>query len=48
MEDMYWILEALYCARILGGLQHLGWEVVKHMTFPQYMKAVREKTTRIA
>lgn len=44
MEDMQWILEMLYCARVLGGLEHLGWEVAKAMTFPQYMAAVMAKS----
>jgi hypothetical protein len=43
MEDMHWILDMLYCARILGGLQHLSWEVAKEMTFSEYMEAVRRK-----
>jgi hypothetical protein len=43
MADMHWILDMLYCARILGGLRHLSWEVAKKMTFTQYMQAVRAK-----
>jgi hypothetical protein len=47
MEDMQWILDMLYCARILGGLEHLSWEATKDMTFPQYMKAVKDKASTI-
>jgi len=43
MDDMHWMLEMLTCARILGGLQHLSWEVAKKMTFPQYIEAVLSK-----
>ena len=43
MEDMHWMLDMLICARILGGLQHLSWEVAKKMTFSEYMEAVRRK-----
>jgi len=41
MEDMMWILDMLFCARVLGGLKLLDWQVAKNMTFPEYMKAVK-------
>jgi hypothetical protein len=43
MADMHWMLDMLYCARVLGGLEHLSWEVAKKMTFPQYIEAVKRK-----
>jgi hypothetical protein len=43
MDDMHWMLEMLTCARILGGLEHLTWDVVGKMTFPQYVEAVLAK-----
>lgn len=48
MEDMHWILDMLYCSRILGGLEHLDWEVAKSMTFPEYIKAVKAKARMVA
>ena len=48
MEDMHWILEMLYCARALGGLEHLDWEVAKTMTFPQYMEAVQAQARKVS
>jgi hypothetical protein len=43
MEDMHWLLEMLYCARVLGGLARLDWEVAKDMTFREYMETVKAK-----
>jgi hypothetical protein len=43
MEDMIWILDMLYCARILGGLKRLDWEVAKKMTFREYMEEVKSQ-----
>ena len=37
MEDIYWVLEMLYCVRVCGGLPDMNWETVGKMTFPQYM-----------
>jgi len=45
MEDMQWMLDMLYCARALGGLQHLEWDVAKNMTFTEYMAAVKAKAS---
>jgi len=41
MDDMHWMLEIMYCSRVLGGLEYLDWEVAKTMTFPQYMDEVK-------
>jgi hypothetical protein len=48
MEDMHWVLEMLYCARVLGGLEHLDWEIAKTMTFPQYIETVKANAGKVA
>ena len=41
MEDMNWMVDMLYCARVLNGLTHLDWEVAKHYTFREYMEEAK-------